>query len=307
MLAVLGLVSIGLFALVIAAPGDPVTSMLSPEELGNSQDYIAQRRHELGLDRPLPLQYVAWAGRVLQGDLGTSFVNQNRPVAQLLLERLGPTLELMLTAMTFSILLALVLGVTAAARKNKPADYLISTSTMLVMSVPAFFLGMLAIYVFAFRLRWLPSSGMSSPTDGGLVDLLKHLVLPAGILAIHGCAGLIRYVRAGLLEELNADYVRTAVAKGAGPMRARMHALRNSLLPLITLLMMNVPELLGGAVILETLFAWPGMGQLTLAAIGNQDIPLIVGFGLIVTVLVLLSNLLADLLYRLADPRVRLR
>lgn len=307
MLAVLFVVSIGLFGLVLAAPGDAVTAMVPPEELGTSQSYIEQRKHELGLDRSPPLQYVAWAGRVLRGDLGESFGNPNESVAGLLVRRLGPTLELMLTAMAGSVVFALALGVFAASRKNRPADYLIGSTSLLLLSVPAFFLGMLAIYVFAFRLRWLPSSGMSTPGDGGPGDLLRHLAMPAGILAIHGAAGLTRFVRAGLLEELSADYVRTALAKGASLGRARMHALRNSLLPLITLLMMGIPELLGGAVILETLFSWPGMGQLTLAAIGNHDYPLIVGFGLVVTVVVLLSNLLADLLYRVADPRVRLR
>jgi len=307
MLGILVVVSIGLFSLIHAAPGDPVSAMISPEELGNSEAFVKARTHELGLDRPVVEQYVAWLGRAIQGDLGESFRNNGRPVLGLLLERLGPTMELVFTAVIGSVVFSLALGVFAASRKNRPADYLVSGGTLLFMSVPAFFLGMLAMYLFAFQLQLLPSTGMASPGDGGAADLASHLVLPAGVLAVAETAKLTRYVRAGMLEELGADYVRTALAKGASLRRARRHALRNTLLPLITLLVVGIPELLGGTVVVEILFSWPGMGQLTIDAITYHDYPLIIGFGVLATILVLLSNFLGDFLYRLADPRVRLR
>lgn len=305
MVAVFFAVSIGLFGLVHAAPGDPVSAMVSPEQQQDATAFLEKKRHELGLDQPLPQQYLSWMGRVLRGDLGDSFV-QRRSVSDLMVERLVPTLELTLTGMIGGVVLALIFGIWAASRKNTATDYTIGTLSLLLISVPAFFIGMLAIYIFSVKLGALPSTGMETPGDGSLPDRLKHLLMPGGILAIASAAGLTRYVRAGMLEEMSQDYVRTALAKGASPTRAKLHALRNSLLPLITIVMMNAPELLGGAVILETIFSWPGMGQLTIKGIQDQDYPLIIGFGMVVTVLVLLANLLADVLYRLADPRVRL-
>ncbi|XVS61753.1 ABC transporter permease [Actinosynnema sp. CA-299493] len=303
MLLTLVAASIGLFALIHAAPGDPVTAMLSPDELGNSEAYVRARERELGLDRSVVDQYLLWAGRAVRGDLGTSFRN-GTPVADLLLARLGPTVALVGTVVVGSAVFALVLGFLAAPRKGTAVDHVIGTASLVVMSVPAFFVGMLAMHVFAFGLRWLPSTGTG---DDGAVDLVRHLIMPAAVLGLAETARLTRFVRAGLLEELGADYVRTALAKGASPTRARVHALRNSLLPLITLLVVGVPELLGSTVVVEILFSWPGVGQLTVDAITYRDYPVIIGFGVVVTVVVLLGNFLGDFLYRLADPRVRVR
>ena len=306
MLLTLVAASIGLFALIHAAPGDAVTAMLSPTELGNPEAYVQARKRELGLDRSVVEQYLLWAGRAVRGDLGTSF-RTGTPVAELLLDRLGPTVALIGTVVVGSAVFALVLGFLTAPRKGTATDHVISAVSLVVMSVPAFFLGMLAMHVFAFGLRWLPSTGMATAGDGGPVDLLRHLVMPAAVLALAEAARLTRFVRAGLLEELGADYVRTALAKGASPTRARVHALHNSLLPLITLLVVGVPELLGSTVVIEILFSWPGVGQLTVDAIAYRDYPVIIGFGVVVTAVVLLGNFLGDFLYRLADPRVRVR
>jgi len=215
-------------------------------------------------------------------------------VLGLLLNRLVPTLQLVGVVVVGSAVFALVLGFLAATRRG--GDGVIVLSALLVMSVPAFFLGMLAMYVFSFTFELLPMAGSGD---------LRHLVLPACVLIAAETARLTRFVRAGLLEELNADYVRTALAKGASPARAHVHALRNALLPLISLLVVGVPELLGSTVVIEILFAWPGAGLLTVDAIAYRDYPVVIGFGLVMTVLVLVGNTVGDLLYRLADPRVR--
>ncbi len=304
--AVLLLVTIGLFTLSHLAPGGPLGALIPLESLAGSEDLIAAKSKEFGLDQPAHVQYFTWLGRVLHGDLGMSF-QHNRPVADLLLERVGPTLELMGTGLVIGNLIAVVLGVFTASRKNSATDYAISGMSLTVLSVPPFFLGMVGIYLLSARLRVLPSAGMSSPGDGSVRDLLVHLIMPASVLALVQGAAMMRYVRAGMLEELSKDYVRTVIAKGASPLKARLKALRNGLLPLITLLMMSISGLLGGAVVLESVFAWPGMGQLTLAAIQFRDYPLILGFGLVVAIVVIVSNFLADLLLVVADPRVRLR
>lgn len=293
MLLALVAVSIGLFALIHAAPGDAADVLLPLVEQGDSAGWVEARRHDLGLDLPVVEQYLRWAGQVLRGELGTS-LRDGRPVLDLLLDRLVPTLQLVGVVVVGSTVFALVLGFLAATRAAP--DQVIVLSALLVMSVPAFFLGMLAMYVFSFTLEWLPFAGSGD---------LRHLVLPACVLIAAETARLTRFVRAGLLEELNADYVRTALAKGASPARAQVHALRNALLPLISLLVVGVPELLGSTVVIEILFAWPGAGLLTVDAITYRDYPVVIGFGLVMTVLVLVGNTLGDLLYRLADPRVR--
>ncbi len=305
-LVVLFLVTVGLFWLSHMAPGGPLGALIPLDSAASAQELIAAKTKEFGLDQPLYAQYFSWVGHVLTGDLGTSF-QYNRPVATMLGERVGPTVELMGVGLVLGNLLAVVLGVFSASRKGRSADYGIGGVSLLLLSIPAFFLAMICIYVFAARLRILPSAGMSSAGDGSVRDLLVHLVMPAGVLAVIQAASMMRYVRAGMLEELTKDYVRTAVAKGATPGQSRRKALRNSLLPLITLMMMSVPALLGGAVVLESVFAWPGMGQLTLGAVQFRDCPLILGFGLTVAILVVVTNFIADLLLMVADPRVRLR
>ena len=300
-------ISIAVFALVKAAPGDPIAMMIPPEQYTTATpEFIEMKRHELGLDRPVPLQYLSWLGGVFRGDLGYSIFN-NQPVLQMLGQRVAPTLELMLTATLISIVIAIPLGVLAAVRKNGPVDYTATVLSLIAISTPPFFIGIIAIYTFSLKLRVLPSSGMSTPGDGSLPDLLKHLAMPAIILGLAGAGQYTRYVRASVVSELTSQYVRTARAKGMS-MGAIMfkHVLRNSMIPVITIIALSLPLLLGGAVILEQIFSWPGMGQLAVTAVSRQDYSVIVAFAMMTAGLVLLSNLIADLLYAVVDPRVRL-
>ncbi|PZF81739.1 ABC transporter permease [Jiangella anatolica] len=300
------LIGIGVFLLVRAAPGDPVRMMIRPEDLQEgSEGFIQARRAELGLDDPVLVQYGRWFLDAVTGDLGSSFISRE-PVSGLLLERLGPTVLLMSTALGIALLIAIPLGTIAAVRRNTGVDYAAAALSLGVISVPSFFLGIVAIYLFSLQLGWLPSSGMSTPGGGGGADILEHLIMPAAILGLAAAGPLTRYVRGSLIDELSADYVRTAEAKGGSPVRVvGRHALRNSLIPLITIVMINIPQMLAGAVVLEQVFAWPGMGQLAVRAVNTQDYPVIVGFALYVAALVLICNLLADLAYAVVDPRVK--
>lgn len=302
------LISIGVFLLVRAAPGDPIQMMIKPEDMqAGGQAFIDAKKEELGLNDPVIVQYGRWLGDALTGDLGQSFIS-NLPVTGLLLERLGPTVLLMSTALGISLLIAIPLGTIAAVRRNTPVDYTAAALSLGVISVPSFFLGITAIYVFSLKLGWFPSSGMSDPNGGGGADILLHLIMPATILGLAAAGPLTRYVRGSLVDELSADYVRTAEAKGGSPIRVvSQHALRNSLIPLITIVMINIPQMLAGATVLEQVFAWPGMGQLAVRAVNTQDYPLIIGFALYIAVLVLVCNLIADIAYAVVDPRVSLR
>lgn len=306
MLLVLLAISVGLFGLSQAAPGGPLGSMIPLDQVGDSQALIEAKTKEFGLDKPLPTQYYLWMSHLLQGDLGTSF-KYNRPVAELIAERMVPTLELMGLGLVIGNAIAIGLGLIQAAKKGKPVDYVLGAASLVLLSTPAFFLGMLAIFVFSATLGWLPSSQMSTAGDGSPIDLLRHLVLPVAVLAAVQSAGTTRFVRAGLLEELNKDYIRTAIAKGATRGQARWRAFRNALGPISTIMMMGVPGLLSGAVVLEAVFAWPGMGSLTIDAISARDYPIILGFGMLVSIVVVLSNLAADLLLSFLDPRVALK
>jgi peptide/nickel transport system permease protein len=297
------------FTFVRLAPGDPVRMMVNPEYLaGGAEDFIAQRRAELGLDKPLPVQYVAWLGQLAQGNLGYSFFDR-RPVGDILKERIWPTTELMGAALLLALAMGVPLGMLAAVRQYSFLDYASAVVSLSTISTPSFFLGLAAIYIFSLKLNLLPTSGMF--TAGGQrnwLDDLHHLILPAIILGLNLAGPFVRYARSGLLEVIKQDYLVTARAKG---LRARLvivrHALPNALIPLITVVGLQIPALFAGAVVVEQIFSWPGMGQLALASITQRDYPVLMGFTLIIAVLVLVSNLLADLAYAVVDPRIRLQ
>jgi peptide/nickel transport system permease protein len=287
------------------APGDPADMLVPPDAGGSDREALVHAATvRLGLNLPLPLQFEHWFAGLTTGNLGYSFAT-GQPVGQLLADRLGPTLLLMGTALLVGLIIAVPAGVFAAVKRNTAADVAISMTSVVAIAVPSFFLAMIAMYVFALKLRVLPSAGMHTSGVNTIGDLITHMVMPCGLLALAVAATFTRYVRSGMLEELGKDYVRTVVAKGASPVRVLGHALRNSLIPLITVLALFIPVYLSGAVVIEQVFSWPGMGQLAITALTNRDYPVIIGFGLYVAVLVLACNLIADLLYSVADPRVR--
>jgi peptide/nickel transport system permease protein len=300
-------VTIVTFAFVNLAPGDPVTALLDPEQMATlGPGWVQQQKAALGLDRPVPVRYVLWLRELAHGNLGYSYVDR-RPVLVKLDERIGATLELMGTAFLVGLLVSLPLGIVAAVKQYSWLDYLSNVVGMAMVSIPGFFVGLACIYLFAVVWRIVPTAGMATiGAPASLVDRLHHLVLPALVLGLASAAPLIRYTRSSLLEVIHQDFVRTARAKGL-PERAAIlrHALRNALIPLITVVALQIPGLVGGSVIIEQIFAWPGIGSLAIAAIFGRDYPTIMAINLLGAVAVVLSSLIADLLYALADPRVR--
>ncbi len=292
------------FVLVHLAPGGP--TILIPRTINGQVIDPRPFAHRLGLDAPLPVQYLRWLGRLVQGDLGTS-LDTGVPVTSEIGDRLPATLELMGTAIGLALLLGVPLGILAAARRNALTDRFATTSSLLALSIPQFWIALVAIIVFAVDLHWLPSGNRASLTgSSGLGDALRHLVLPAGVLSLAYLGSWTLYMRSGLLDVLGQDYIRTARAKGLTPGRVLFkHGVRNALIPLVTTLGLTLPQLLGGAVVIENTFAWPGMGQLIVSAAMDRDYPVILGTTLVAGVLVILGNLLADIAYSLLDPRIR--
>jgi peptide/nickel transport system permease protein len=296
------------YLLVDLAPGDPVTALVDPAtraELG--PEWVELRKEQLGLNDPAPVRYVLWLREVVQGNLGFSMIS-GQSVAEQIQARIGPTLLLMGTAILLGTLIGLPLGVFSAIRQYSALDYLATVGGFLAISTPSFFLGLGLVYFFAVRWQVLPSSGMRTlGVEGSSVDLLRHMILPVTVLAFAQIPLVMRYARSTMLEVLRQDYVTTARSKGLAERIVLLgHAFRNALIPLITVLGMSLPEILSGAVITETIFQWPGMGMLAVRAVAARDYPLILGTILVTATMVLLSNLLADLLYATADPRIRL-
>lgn len=297
------------FAMVRLLPGSPGDMMVPPDAKNgpHSETFIREAEQQLGLDKPVVVQFFLWLGKVLTGDLGYSY-SRGDAVLSVMGERLPPTALLGATAIVVALLVAIPIGVWTALRRNTWIDYVGAAISMLAVSVPAFFLGLVAIFVFAVKLEWLPSGGMQSFGDAGSSwDLLRHLLLPALTLAAVMVGPYVRYARASMLDVMGQEYITTAVAKGA-PWRRVVwrHGLRNSLLPLVAVLALQVPGLLAGAVIVESVFAWPGVGGLTLEAIAQRDYPVILGIVLLSALAVLLFSILADVVTAWLDPRIRL-
>jgi peptide/nickel transport system permease protein len=264
-----------------------------------------QRR--LGLDDPIPVQYGRWLGNALRGNLGKSY-QHGLPAAQLVSDRIRPTLLLSGTALVLAVLLATPLGMLSAVYRYSWLDYAATVTAFAGVSIPVFWLGILMIILFSVELGWLPSAGMV--TVGApftLTDLGRHLVMPAVVLATFPLAQLTRYIRSSMANVLVQDFIRTARAKGLPEVTLLVrHALRNALIPVVTVLGVLTPRLLGGAVITETIFAWPGLGRLAVDAAITRDYPVIMGVTLLVSALVIASNLVTDLLYGVIDPRISL-
>lgn len=297
------------FLVVNMTPGDPLTARMDPETLARMQAHPEQleaRRRELGLDQPLPVQYVRWLGGVLQGDLGYS-ISSGRAIVDELGPRIGPSLMLMLLAALVALAFGLPAGILSAVNQYGKTDYILSTLTVLLVSTPTFVLGLLAIYIFGVSLDWLPVGELYTVgKEDDLIDRLSHFVLPALILGLVNAALLMRYTRASMVESLGSDYITTARSKGL-PSRIVVvrHGLRNALIPVITVLAFLMPELIAGAVVTETVFNWPGLGQLSVKAAKAGDPSLMMGIVLIVGTAVLIASIVADLAYSVADPRIR--
>jgi peptide/nickel transport system permease protein len=297
------------FALVNLAPGDPVTSMINPvtrAELG--PEWVEERQKALGLDKPVAYRYAIWLKEVVQGNLGYTLIG-GQPVADQIEARIGPTLLLMVSAITLGTIIGVPLGMLSALRPNSGTDYLLTIFGFLAISVPVFFLGLAGMYIFAVHLQWLPTSGMRSlGVPNSTTDLVRHMILPVTVLTLVHIPLVMRYTRASMIESLRQDYVTTARAKGMKETSVVLwHAFRNALIPLITIIGLSLPELLSGAVITETIFQWPGMGLLAMRAVNARDYPLVLGVILVTACMVLISNLISDLFYAVADPRIRYR
>ena len=288
---------------IMCAAGSPIDMLTGPRM---AQEAIAARAAAWGVDQPIWRQYLGLLGEVLRGNLGYSY-RSYLPVRQIIGEAIGPTLLLMGSSLIVGLLIAIPSGIYSAVHRYKKRDYAVVTASFFASSVPGFFLALVLVYVFTVVLGWLPSSGMITPgIGGGFLDVARHLVMPMIVLAVYVAGSNIRYIRSSVLEILEMDYLRTARAKGIGRFRViNKHALRNALLPIVTVIGMEIPVLLGGSVIVEQVFSWPGLGLITMNAITSRDYPVIMGVCLMSAVVVLLSNLITDIVYALVDPTIQ--
>ena len=300
---VLLLVTAGVFALLHLTPGDPVDAMMAESADASTKESL---RRELGLDRPIAVQYAAWMGRLLRGDLGRSIRN-GEPVLENVSRRIRPSLQLALLAMAIALTIAFPVAIASAVRHNTGVDRLGTTFALFGICMPNFLLALLLIFVFGVTLRWLPISGYLDPLEEGWSGL-RSLILPAVTLGLALAAVITRTLRSSLLEALAEDYVRTARAMGLSEwVVIRGHVLKNALIPVVTVLGLQLGTLIGGAVITEYVFALPGIGRLVVDAVFARDYPLVQGVILLIALGFIVSNLLVDLLYGYIDPRIRLR
>lgn len=272
-----------------------------------SEAAVEAKKIALGLDKPFYVQYFVWLGQLLHGNMGYS-IKSYQPVSEMISSHLGPTLLLMGVSLLVSLLMAVPAGIYSAIHQYTKGDYAVVTFSFLGSSIPGFFLSLLLIYIFTVKLGWLPSSGMTTlGTGGGFLDVLKHMIMPVIVLSTSMAGSNIRYIRSAVLEILQQDYLRTARAKGIGHFKViNKHALRNALVPIVTVIGMEIPVLFGGAVIIEQVFSWPGLGLMTMSAITSRDYPVIMGVCLLSAVVVLAANLITDILYALVDPTIQL-
>lgn len=296
-------ISIIIFLIIQAAPGGPETTLLATGRFV-SPEILAAYRTRLGLDQPIFIQYFRWLGAALTGDLGYSYTSA-QPVLIMIAERLPATVELMLAAYLLAAVIALPLGVYSAIHKYSALDFLGTGFSFLGIAMPVFWFGLILQLVFAVQLGWLPSSGRETVGDTGLLDHIKHLIMPAVVLSLLYIAGWSRYMRTSFLGVINTDYVRTARAKGLHERRVTLvHALKNAAIPVVSIMALDVAGLFSGAVITETIFAWPGIGRLFIQSMYSRDYPLLMGIIMMGSVMVVVFNLFADIVYGWLDPRI---
>ena len=289
---------------IMCLAGSPLEMLQGPRV---SEAAVEAKAIALGLDKPFYVQYFVWLSQLLQGNMGYS-IKSSQAVSVMIGSHLGPTLLLMGTALIVGLLIAIPAGIYSAVHQYSVGDYTAVTFSFFGSSIPSFFLSLLLIFIFTVKLNWLPSSGMTTlGTEGGFSDVAKHMVMPVIVLAVSIAGRNIRYIRSAVLEILQQDYLRTARAKGIGRFLViNKHALRNALVPIVTVIGMEIPVLFGGAVIVEQVFSWPGLGLMTMSAITARDYPVIMGVCLLSAVVVLVANLITDILYALVDPTISL-
>lgn len=289
--------------LIMTMAGSPLEMLQGPRM---SQSAIAAREIQLGLDQPIIVQYGVWVRQLFRGNLGFS-IKSYQPVARMISTHIGPTLLLMGSSLVISLLIAVPAGIYSAVKQYTRRDYAIVTTSFVASSIPSFFLALVLIYIFTVKLRWLPSSGMRTlGAQESVIDVIRHMAMPVLVLVAASTGNILRYIRSAMLEILQSDYLRTARAKGIGRRRTiYVHALRNALVPILTIVGMQIPLLFSGSVIVEQVFSWPGLGLMSMTAILNRDYPVIMGTALITAVVVLLANLVTDILYAVVDPTIK--
>ena len=296
-------ISLIMFALIQAAPGGPEAVFFESGRFINPQ-IVETYRHRLGLDQPLPIQYLKWLGAALTGDFGYSF-SAVRPVRDMIVERLPATMELMLTAFIFAALIAIPLGIFSAVRQYSLLDYLGTGVSFLGIAMPVFWFGLILQLLFSVKLGWLPTSGRETVGDASVLDQIKHLILPGVVLSLLYIAGWSRYMRSSLLTVIRKEYILTARARG---LKERsiiwVHAVKNALIPVVSVMALDLAGLFSGAVITETVFAWPGIGRLFIQSTFSRDYPLMMGILMMGSFMVVFFNLFADLVYGWLDPRI---
>jgi peptide/nickel transport system permease protein len=304
-------ISIIIFLLLQMTPGGPLAI---GENIGSGRvtaEQIERLRNKYGLNQPLYIRYVYWFSDFIRGDWGTSF-NTGRPVLEMITERLPTTLLLTGLAYLAMLILSFPIGIFSSVRQYSFLDYLVTSLAFIGISIPSFWFGLLLLFIFSFKTGWLPAFGLTdvSQENTGIAhlwDMGRHLIMPVSVLALIDTAAVTRYIRASMLEIIHEDYVRTARAKGLGERAVILkHVLRNATIPIVTILALRIPDLFLGTVVTETIFAIPGMGRLFIMSAELRDYPVLMGILVIAAILVILSNLLADVLYAVLDPRIRI-
>lgn len=287
-------------------PGDAIDFMISPDELANvSPEALAQMRSSLGLDKPFIVRYLIWLLSLLKGDFGYS-LQSGVPVATLFLNTLPATIELSLAALLISSVLGSILGMVSAIYRNSIADHALSVAGMIGIAIPQFLLGLICIIVFVFRLGWFPVGGRMGQVDVAFIQRMEYLVLPAAVLGLSMTAGVMRYARASMLDSMNRDFVKTARSKGLPEWRVNLfHGFRVACTPVAVLIGFRLPMLIGGAVVIEQIFQWPGIGVMFLAAVRAQNTPIVMMVGFFSVMLVLVASILVDIITAALDPRVK--
>lgn len=296
-------ISVILFTIIQLAPGGPLD--IYAENPSVSKEALAQTAARYGLDQPVPVQYFLWLKAVLVGDWGYS-IRTGRPVLDEIVLRLGPTLQLGGLAMVISLLVAVPVGMISAARRGSKLDGTVTVLSFAGISTPVFWLALLLQLLFSVQLGWLPSAGYQSIGDGSFIDRLRHIIMPAAVLSLATVASWSRFIRSGMIDVLNQDYIRTAYAKGRGEKSVLfLHALRNAMIPAVTVIAVDFVTIISGAVITETVFAWPGIGRLFMESMDGRDYPMLMGLMMMGSLAIVVANIVADICYAALDPRIR--